>query len=232
MGYTHYWRIVPVIEAEKFKAISADFKRLMPVFRELGLTLAGGSGKGKPVINDAEICFNGKMNCRHQKRDLGITWPADSASGLGIAYSRDAESRQDEKLKEITGKDGTIGVLIGNPLEWVKDSDVSGAWFAGAKLNTRTCGGDCSHETFVLSQKMGINEWAKPENGLYFEFCKTAFKPYDLAVICALTVAKHHLGSQIKVSSDGTPENWADGVFLCNKVLGYGDEVIRDLQEE
>jgi hypothetical protein len=97
-----------------------------------------------------------------------------------------------------------------------------GYWFGGAQLSKRTCGGDCSHETCFFPRVMEIQGWQEQKEGLYSEFCKTAFKPYDLAVISFLIIAKHHLNGKLVVSSDGTDEHWLDGKQLCQAVLGYG----------
>src|SRR3990167_7924502 len=73
----------------------------------------------------------------------------------GVEYEEEKfEQDSEKKLEGITGKDGTMTVLCGNPIEWIKSTDVKGTWFAGAKLSTRTCGGNCSHESFVLNVKM------------------------------------------------------------------------------
>jgi len=72
---------------------------------------------------------------------------------------------------------------------------------------------------------MKIDEWNKPnEKNLYFECCKTAFRPYDLAVISFLIIAKHYLKNNIIVSSDGEDCHWFDGKMLCQMILGYGLE--------
>ncbi len=110
----------------------------------------------------------------------------------------------------------------GGIAEPFKENVQKGNWFAGAQLQKRTCGGDCSHETMAFPRIMKLEKWQEPKNGLYFEFCKTAFKPYDLAVIALLIIAKHYLKEKIKVSSDGTDEQWFDGKFICQNVLGYG----------
>jgi len=130
----------------------------------------------------------------------------------------------------------------------VNDSDVSGTWFAGLKLKHRSCGGDCSHETFDLPLEVEKEDRQKPidkishydqcgepvynnpeEVGLYFAFCKTAYKPYDLAVIICLIIAKHHLKDEIIVTSDGTIDNLQDGMLICQKILGYGlDFTLKD----
>ena len=66
-------------------------------------------------------------------------------------------------------------------------------------------------------------EWDTPkENGLYFDCCKTAFRPYDLVVISFLIIAKHHLGDKFIVRSDGEDGHWFDGKFICQSELGYG----------
>jgi len=103
-----------------------------------------------------------------------------------------------------------------------QDSQVAGTWFVGATLQHRSCRGDCSHDNFILPLVLPDTHFSKPDqNGHYFDFCKTAYKPYDLAVIMCLLVAKHHLGDDIQVSSDGTASSWADGVEAVNRHFGY-----------
>ncbi len=99
---------------------------------------------------------------------------------------------------------------------------VDGTWFAGRQLEKRCCGGDCSHETLYFPQVIVPEKWRHPKNGKYFEFCKTAYKPYDLAVTAFLVVAKHHLGKQLVLTSDGDIENWQEAGVLCQIELGYG----------
>jgi hypothetical protein len=105
-------------------------------------------------------------------------------------------------------------------------ADVDGSWFAGAQLGSRCCGGDCSHESFVLPRVFTLPEWRLEPNekGLHFDFCKTAYKPYDIAVTACLIIAKHHLGNDIEVRSDGEEKDWIDAMLLCEENLGYGNE--------
>jgi hypothetical protein len=100
-------------------------------------------------------------------------------------------------------------------------SPVSGHWFAGAELDKRSCGGDCSHESFILERATKREKYDKHE--LLFDFCKTAFKPYDLLVQCALIIAKHYLKDDIIVTSDGTIEQWQDAIKVCEKAFKYGN---------
>lgn len=113
---------------------------------------------------------------------------------------------------------------------WPLQTNLEGLeWTKGALK--RECFGDCSNETFAFPRTYVPKEWEKPdENGLYFDCCKTRFKPYDVAVTAFLIVAKHHLGSQIIVKSDGGPEGWMDAKRLCQQYLGYGLNVKLDFE--
>jgi len=92
-------------------------------------------------------------------------------------------------------------------------------------LNSRRCGGDCSHETFrVAREERKVQPWTKLVRGWRFDCCKTAYKPYDLAVTCALVILKRYLGEDIAVASDGKDANWWDAGFFCQMHLGYGQE--------
>lgn len=113
------------------------------------------------------------------------------------------------------------------------EKTAKGRWGAGALIEQRQCSGDCSHENFIFDRDRGKPEdWEKPKEGLYFDFCKTAFKPYDLAVITFLIIAKHYLDYALKVSSEGTNQQWFDGKMLCQIVLGYGLEYQIDKEGE
>lgn len=100
---------------------------------------------------------------------------------------------------------------------------ICGEWHAGHMLITRACPGDCSYESFVFKRIYKPCPWQKPDaKGQWFSFCKTAFRPYDLAVTAFLIVAKHHLGDAICVSTDGEDCHWFDAKLLCQSELGYG----------
>ena len=103
------------------------------------------------------------------------------------------------------------------------EDPVTGQWLAGGLLSKRACDGTCSYEPFVFDRIYGpYSDNDLPENGLYLQFCKTNFKPYDLAAQVILVVASHWLGSLIKVKSNGKQEHWMDAMLLCENNLGYG----------
>lgn len=73
MGYTHYWRR-KVIELDKvkWKKFIEDIDKVranMPNhfegddggYAKFPIEICGGDGKGKPIFNMEEVCFNGKQ---------------------------------------------------------------------------------------------------------------------------------------------------------------------------
>ena len=82
--------------------------------------------------------------------------------------------------------------------------------------------GEESHETFTINRK---NPMEKSYDGeiKYFDFCKTARKEYDIAVCCALIVAKKHFGDIINISSDGNNEELEEANSLCKNILKYSN---------
>jgi hypothetical protein len=97
---------------------------------------------------------------------------------------------------------------------------VAGSYFGmGTLLKHRTCDGNCSYETFTLARKCG--DATRVVNGRFHDSCKTAFRPYDLAVQCVLLIAKHHLKDRIGVWSGGSDFHWNDARRLCYIHLDY-----------
>lgn len=68
--------------------------------------------------------------------------------------------------------------------------------------------GNDGHETMILERE-----------GLGFDFCKTARKPYDLAVVALLLIAHHHAPDAWEIKSDGGPDDWAEGLALVQKYV-------------
>jgi hypothetical protein len=87
--------------------------------------------------------------------------------------------------------------------------------------------GELSHETFCLERVTDITGFTQrdDDNGLIFKFCKTAQKPYDIAVCSALIIAKRYFGESIMISSDGDNAEWKESKALCQKILGYGEDL-------
>ena len=87
---------------------------------------------------------------------------------------------------------------------------------------------DMSHESFVIEKIFQSSKGRLPpkENGMCSAFCKTARKPYDLAVCCVLLLARKNFGDEFVIFSDGgdylTSEDWKPARDLIIE-LGFGD---------
>ena len=80
--------------------------------------------------------------------------------------------------------------------------------------------GGNAHETLAVY----LIESDRGDGRPVFSFCKTAHKPYDLAVQITLIIFHHHLGDIFHVSSDGADAEWATARQLCHHHLGYGED--------
>lgn len=86
--------------------------------------------------------------------------------------------------------------------------------------------GSESYESFDFPRMLIPHSWEEPDQkDLYFQFCKTDERPYDLAVTACLLVAMHHLGPDIALSSDGGEIEWKAAHDLCEQVLGYSQPI-------
>ena len=65
MGYTHYWTFKKKVNELNQEYGENRFKVAVDLFKEglkklQDIPLGNGIGKGKPIITDTEVCFNGK----------------------------------------------------------------------------------------------------------------------------------------------------------------------------
>lgn len=85
--------------------------------------------------------------------------------------------------------------------------------------------GPDAHESFHIGRTKAIREGGyTPPGGKLFDFCKTAYKPYDPYVVAALVLLKFHLGKRIKLASDGNWDELQDGIKLAEEVFGEPGE--------
>lgn len=88
-------------------------------------------------------------------------------------------------------------------------------------------------EGFLFPQTIP-DEWKKlfvtMKNGGIHQFCNTNRGRFEIAVKAALVIAKHHMGDNILVTSDGGLWNWQGAVEAVKEHLGYGEEF--DLTDE
>jgi hypothetical protein len=96
-------------------------------------------------------------------------------------------------------------------------------------IEPRICHGDCSHETFAFPRVFNTAYPIKLAR-YYLDCCKTAYKPYDLAVTTFLVIAKYHFEDDILLTSDGSQHDWMDAINLVDDFLGYGE--VMTIEEE
>ena len=111
------------------------------------------------------------------------------------------------KTSETAGgyyKDDEIIICGGNGEgEPIFDKDL--VCFNGSEEN------DMCHETLYI-------ERVKKDD--FFDFCKTARKPYDFFVCACLISFKKIFGSKVDVSSDGGVDDWKPAMEFYEKTTG------------
>jgi hypothetical protein len=80
--------------------------------------------------------------------------------------------------------------------------------------------GEDAHETFGVDRMKAVDVVDKTSS-----FCKTARKPYDMAVRVALIIFSHHFGDAFQVTSDDDSDDvsWGSARLICGNMLDYGD---------
>ncbi len=81
--------------------------------------------------------------------------------------------------------------------------------------------GDDEHETFDIFKKPIIND--------DFTFCKTAQKPYDLAVCSTLLIVHYHAPNHYHIRSDGDAIDWKEASELNFELFQYGFKLPKDI---
>jgi hypothetical protein len=113
-------------------------------------------------------------------------------------------------LPELAQRGVRLGDAWGKGQPVVNDEAIA---FNGAKPE--------DYESFYLEPH---SQERRDERGLCFAFCKTARRPYDLAVTACLIVFRHHIQGEGEVHTDGMDAEWSAARDLCQRVLGYGAE--------
>ena len=110
------------------------------------------------------------------------------------------------------------------PLAFECDSPNSGPRVNGSVVRFNGVGED-GHETFIVTRKMPeIQPW-QLDDGETFDFCKTARKPYDLAV-CLVLLSCVRRSDSIRVTSDGDwdESGWVEARRVFKELFGIDPE--------
>ena len=118
-----------------------------------------------------------------------------------------------------------IGHLMATGLKLQFESDDLAPPEFGKNLIRFNGVGEEGHETFLVERHYKPLAWEKEryKRGPWGTFCKTARKPYDVAVCACLIVLNRHFGKRFTVGSDGDDfeEGWPLAREACQKILGY-----------
>jgi hypothetical protein len=77
-----------------------------------------------------------------------------------------------------------------------------------------------AHETFSFDAVCPEQKAYNTQSPMYFDFCKTAEKPYDVVVTASLLLLKDCYGDAVDISSDGYWSEWLNGRELYKRVFG------------
>jgi hypothetical protein len=95
--------------------------------------------------------------------------------------------------------------------------------------------GEDGHETFALTCDPAgdLTEWhaqEAAEQGYWWDYCKTNWKPYDLVVCAVLIRAHQHLPDAFVFDSDGhwDDPSWRDAQNLIARVFGSDAVPVQD----
>jgi len=86
-----------------------------------------------------------------------------------------------------------------------------------------------AHDIFQITMNYKPYKGEEPEEGLYFQCCKTARLSYDTATVACLLAFKHHFPEAI-IWSDGFPEELEPGNKLYQLTCGYGEDILLTLE--
>lgn len=107
------------------------------------------------------------------------------------------------------------GLMIsGIPLVHEYDDPNTPPTLTGEEIHFNGLGEEGGHETFLITRKLQSKKHY-PDHNPNWNFCKTAEKPYDLAVTCILAYLDSVHPEKFVVSSDGRTRDWEAGVKLA-----------------
>ena len=188
MGYTHYWY---------YKNPVFDMANIVNKKAEISRSSRGDYESVKKEF--AKFPTHRELTKRIKKHIEAFNKISDDLNHALIVLQKE--------------KDFVLRGVIGEGEPTISDNEIC---FNGDGSN----GQDLDHETFVFKlfqsgHNRKIDEFEK--DGV-FGFCKTARKPYDVAVCVSLMVIKHHIGSDFSISSDGDLEDgWGEAIEFYEK---------------
>ena len=137
----------------------------------------------------------------YYKLNRAALTPAELAKGFELA------AKEIRSLKQYLPKEIKIRGGLGEDQAIISDNAI---WFNGDAKN------GLDHETFSVYRDADPLYPNRNEDS----FCKTARKPYDVLVCCALISLKRHLRGAFSFTSDGDLEDWASAIAFYDANTG------------
>ncbi len=72
MGFTHYHPVSRSFTAPEWARITVEVKSILAAAKAKGITVCGGDGKGKPIVNEDIISLNGDAKVGHDHETFYI----------------------------------------------------------------------------------------------------------------------------------------------------------------
>jgi len=184
------------------KQINEDFLRVYNEFlKPRGIELAGPMGVGKPIFSDTKVEFNGPRNS--PRGDLSYETFQFPLSPL--------HSKNPVYVPKISPSE-LVGIVTRSPDTFEAYEEIFEKYFV-------------KRDVYFDSVKTG------PGSNLFGGFggfllpkekISALPNPYDAAVMVYLLIARHYLGTNIVVLTDGNDTLWKIAYDATQEVLGYG----------
>ena len=101
MGYTHYWRMKGDIDKAVWAKLTEATIGVLTMAKDMGVTIVGAHGEGKPEITDSFIVFNGIPDHESLVLERVPTIPAYRKGEGHFAFCKTARSSGSAERKPL-----------------------------------------------------------------------------------------------------------------------------------
>jgi hypothetical protein len=132
-------------------------------------------------------------------------------------FTKVAADREDSRRFEMFARGARTIIEYATTYDNIQIANAMGDKLGGWEITDEVVAfngyGSDSHESFY---------WSINSDG--FDFCKTAYKPYDSVVTACLIHLKDVYGDLVSIGSDGSWSEWRDGARLYRNATGLTAE--------
>lgn len=134
-------------------------------------------------------------------------------------WRQDRDFTKTEWLGLVDSVGKILEVCRNNKIELVKEYDSSDPPVINGETIHFNGRKEDGHETFVIERiRPELQPWMGKE---HFDFCKTAQKPYDVAVCMVLLAINQFCPGVMRISSDGNwDDDWGHAAVTFRNIFG------------